>query len=362
MTPMPLSTPQRLMRYALILFIVSTPAALFAYAGGWMSPSRLTPARFVDAFDAADGPHPGYRRNHAKGVCVSGEFVSNGRARAYSVAGVFDDGMRTPVSGRFAIPGPNPDAPDHGSPVRSLALRFDLPGGRQWRSAMNNSPVFPVATPRAFFERMAAYRPDPSTGRPVPARVAAFREAFPETERFVAWAGAETPSASWATETYRSLNAFYLVDAQERRWPVRWRMQSESPVRDEGPATDSRSLVRDLHDRLAAGPLRWRLIITLGEPGDPTDDATRAWPAGRREVDAGTLSLSALRPESDGACRDINFDPTVLPAGIELSDDPLLVARSAVYAESHRRRLAEGAGLPGFPSPTPHEAGRGMSR
>jgi hypothetical protein len=45
--------------------------------GGWYSPSAVTPARFVDAFERAGGLHSGFRRNHAKGVGVSGYFESD---------------------------------------------------------------------------------------------------------------------------------------------------------------------------------------------------------------------------------------------------------------------------------------------
>ena len=50
---------------------------------------------------------------------------------------------------------------------------------------------------------------------------------------------------------------------------------------------------------------------------------------------------TAVAPEAKGNARDINFDPLVLPPGIEPSDDPLLSARSAVYAASFRRRAGE---------------------
>jgi len=38
----------------------------------------------------------------------------------------------------------------------------------------------------------------------------------------------------------------------------------------------------------------------------------------------------------------VNYDPTVLPQGIAVSDDPLLAARSAAYAASYERRTGEG--------------------
>jgi catalase len=89
------------------------------------------------------------------------------------------------------------------------------------------------------------------------------------------------------------------------------------------------------------GPLQWRLILTVGAPGDPTTDATLPWPSDRRTVDAGVLRLTAIETEAAGNARDINFDPLVLPDGIEPSDDPLLNARSAVYAASYRARTGE---------------------
>lgn len=344
--------PHHIWRWSLIGLSILVPMALFAYVAGWLTPSRLTPTRFVDQFQKDGGLHPGFRRNHAKGSCVNGYFQSNGSAARYSTAAVFAAGVHTPVVGRFAIPGPNPYVSDASVPVRSMALRFMLANGQQWRTAMNNSPVFVVATPRAFFERLQAHQPDPATGKPDPAKIATFRAAHPDSKPFFAWAKATVPSSSWATQTYRSLDAFYFVDAQGHRHPVRWRMQSETvaPAPKTAPH-DANVLAEDLGERLARGPLRWRLIVTLGLPGDPTNDATRAWPADRPEIDAGTLVLSRTEPQASGPCRDINYDPTVLPDGIEISADPLLPARSAVYAGSYLKRTSEEAHVPGFPTP-----------
>jgi catalase len=51
--------------------------------------------------------------------------------------------------------------------------------------------------------------------------------------------------------------------------------------------------------------------------------------------------VQQIEPERDGPCRDINFDPTVLPAGIKTSDDPFPAARSAAYSRSYNSRTAE---------------------
>jgi catalase len=100
-------------------------------------------------------------------------------------------------------------------------------------------------------------------------------------------------------------------------------------------------LFDDTVSRIRSGPLQWRLLLTMGAPSDPVNDATIPWPPDRRVIDAGTLTLTFVATEAPGNARDINFDPLVLPEGIEPSDDPLLSPRSAVYAASYRLRARE---------------------
>ncbi len=342
----------RLGAYALIGITVVIVAAAFGYVGGWLAPHRLTPTRLVNQLQTdSGGVYPGYRRNHAKGVCVMGYFQSNGQAAAYSVAQVFASNQRTPVVGRFAIPGGNPYAPDSSVPIRSMALRFALANGQQWRTGMNDMPVFPVSTPAAFYQMLQAQQPDPATGKPDPQKLGAFFGTHPETAEFLGWVKTAKPSASFADQSYWSLDAFVFVDGHGRHHPVRWRMAPETTVTDAaGPAGDADYLAADLRQRLARAPLRWHLLITLAQPGDPIDDAAREWPADRSVVDAGTLVLTSTEPQRSGPCRDINYDPTVLPHGIAVSGDPLLPARSAAYADSYLRRTSEEAHLPGTAS------------
>jgi catalase len=332
-----------------IAAVVAAFAACFGYVAGWLAPDRLTPKRLVDQLQNNSGTFAGYRRNHAKGVCFTGFFESTGQGAPYSTAQVFAPG-RTPVVGRLAIPGGNPYAPDSSVPIRSMALRFSLSNGQQWRTGMNSMPVFPVATPQGFYEMAQAQRPDPATGKPDPNRLATFFTAHPETMAFRAWAKNTKPSASFATEGYYSLDSFYFVNAQGKRNAVRWRMTpeaSDAPVNDVKLAASSDYLSADLQRRLRQGPLRWHLWVTLADPGDPINDPTIQWPSERRTIDVGTLVVQQAEPQDSGTCRDINYDPLVLPRGIEASADPMLAARSAAYADSYLRRTSEEAHLPG---------------
>src|SRR6202051_1948360 len=88
------------------------------------------------------------------------------------------------------------------------------------------------------------------------------------------------------------------------------------------------------------------MVVTVANPGDPTADPSKAWPEDRRNVEVGTLTVQQIEPERDGPCRDINFDPTVLPTGIRTSDDPFPAARSSAYAKSYDRRTAEAQDYP----------------
>src|SRR4051794_8685596 len=81
-----------LARFALIGVALAAVVGGFAYLGGWFSPNALTPGRFTDAFEQVDGLHPGFRRNHARGVGVSGFFESNGNGARLSEAAVFRPG------------------------------------------------------------------------------------------------------------------------------------------------------------------------------------------------------------------------------------------------------------------------------
>ncbi|GFG49383.1 catalase [Mycolicibacterium agri] len=311
-----------------------------AYANNWIAGGRrLTRADFIDLFRAVSGNHPGFRKNHAKGVAVTGYFDSNGDGCALSKAVVFAAG-RTPVSGRFSLSGGDPDAADTAGAARGLGLAFAFPDGSQWRTAMINLPVFPDNSPQGFYDRTLASKPVPSTGQPDPAAMSAFLAAHPETKAAMAIIKTQPPTKGFADSTFRSLNTFFFVDDAGTRTPVRWSFvpqQDAAPPKTGEPDMLFDALIRQMQ----TGPLQWKLVLTVGTPDDPVTDPTLPWPGDRRTVDAGTLTLTTIEADQPGNARDINFDPLVLPEGIEPSDDPLLSARSAVYAASYRARTSE---------------------
>ena len=127
----------------LIAVVVGASAAAFTYTAGWFSPQRLTPDKMVDAFTPPTGVPLGHRKNHAKGICFTGIFESNGAGSALSQAQVFTRGQY-PALGRFNLATADADAPDATVRVRGLGLRISTPDGQEWRSAMVDPPIFPV--------------------------------------------------------------------------------------------------------------------------------------------------------------------------------------------------------------------------
>jgi catalase len=331
-------------RVALIMAILGGAAGLFLYQAGWFSSRTLTPASMINTFEQVNGVHPGFRRNHAKGVCFRGYFESNGQGTALSKAAVFPTG-RIPVIGRFSLGGGQPYVTDAPSTVRALAVLFELPNGEEWRMALINLPVFPFQNAEQFREQMLASAPDPATGKVDPEKMKAFVAAHPATAKALPLIQARPISSGFADSTYFGLNAFQFIDSQGRVTPVRWAMIPEQPFQPNTEADPEKADKNYLFDGLIAAvhqaPQRWRLVVTVGEPGDPTHDATIPWPATRRAVDVGTLVVEQIESEAVSPARDINFDPTIIPSGIALSDDPLLSARSAAYSQSFTRREGE---------------------
>ena len=332
--------------FAGIAVVVGGLACAFAWTAGWLTPARVTAPRLVDTIENGK-PFAGFRRAHARGVCVAGYFEPTREAAALSRARVFSQ-ARTPAIGRMSIGGADPLGAEAQARVRSLALQLKTDDGQQWRLAMNSFPFFAVSTPQAFAEQTLASRPDPATGKPDPAKMQAFLERHPEAAKFIAWAGSAPWSSSFANTVYNGVHAFEFTNAAGESRFVRWSLVPQAPFEPLPPeqraAAGASYLTDELAARLAVGPLRWTLALTLAEPGDPIENPSQPWPETRQRVAAGTFVLERAYDQATGDCRDINFDPTVLPVGIAPSRDPVLAARAAAYSVSFNRRQREVAG------------------
>ena len=334
-----------------IALVVAVAAAAFAYTAGWFSPQRITPNKLVDAFAPPGGPALGHRRNHVSGICFTGVFEANGAGSSLSEAPMFRSGQY-PAIGRFNLATADIKAADATVRVRGMGLQISAPGGPVWRMAMIDSPFFPVSTPQVFYGLLVA------SASKDPNAMKTFAGAHPEFGHFGAWAQSAPWTGSYAEEPYNSLDSFVFKNGGGATHVVRWSLlPSAQPVPIPPNELAKRApdfLDKEITERIKGGPLKWSLVIKVAEAGDPTADPSQEWPPSRQAVNVGTLIVQAIEAEASGPCREINYDPTVLPAGIGTSDDPFPAARSSAYRRSFDLRTAEAAHYPATaPKATP---------
>ena len=295
--------------------------------------------QIVDALNKLYGVHPGFRANHAKGLVVEGSFTPSAEAAKLSRSPLFA-GPAVRVTARFSDAGGLPDVSD-GSPQANphgLAIKYHLPGGGETDMVLNSLKFFPVATPEDFRDLQLAAASSPP-GAPMSAQLKDFLAKHPSVPKALATLG--TP-ASLAQEQYNGIDAFIFVDAAGRRQPIRYIVSPEKVVHLSAADAAKQApdfLMQELPQRLARGPVKFQVRAQLAASSDPTKDATQPWPADRKVVDLGTLTISKAVENSLDAQKKLLFLPGRLTVGIEVSDDPLINARDGAYAVSFGRRV-----------------------
>jgi catalase len=150
--------------------------------------------------------------------------------------------------------------------------------------------------------------------------------------------------SSFAREQFFGITAMRFTNKDGASRFGRYRIVPEAGVdhlTDAAVAGKSANFLFDeLKERIAKGPISFRVVAQLANDGDIVNDATEHWPADRTVSELGTITLTA--PVADDAHEQqwTIFDPIPRVDGIDPSDDPLLELRAAVYLMSGRRRRA----------------------
>jgi catalase len=297
--------------------------------------------QIVEAMRTLAGTHPGFRPVHAKGIVCAGTFRASAEAPGVSRAPHFA-GQSVPTIVRFANADGHPDVHDGVPNVRSMAVKFQLADGKSADILANSVEGFIARTPEEFLEFLRAQLPEPASGRPNPDAVPRFLASHPGGRAFVERLMKKPVPASYAQMIYHAEHAFRFTAANGTSRFGRYRFVPEageailSPD-DAGKRTPS-FLREELEGRLRTGPVAFRLRLQVAESSDPTDDVTAVWPEGRKEVELGRLEVSGISPTSAADEQRLIFDPTNRTDGIDLSADPVLLARSAAYSISYDRR------------------------
>jgi len=298
------------------------------------------PVALVDAFNKlSNGPHPGFRANHAKGVMVEGTFTPTPSAASFSKAPHFVKSV--PVLVRFSDPTGVPTLPDadpNASP-HGMAIRFTLPNGGFTDIVSFSANAFPVATPEDFLAFLqAAAQSGPDAPKPTP--IEKFLSTHPAAAKFVA-----TPRpapVSFGTLAFYGVNAFKFTNAKGVSHYARYQIipvAGEHALSEaEAKSADPNYLMDELPKRMARGPIEFRLLAQVANEGDSINDPTAVWPADRKLVSLGTISLTRTVKDQAAAQKSIMFNPLNLQTGIDPSADPVLLARPAAYGVSFSQR------------------------
>src|SRR2546427_9422857 len=141
-------------------------------------------AEIVTVMRTLAGSHPGFRPVHAKGVVCTGRFQGSPDARRVSRAPHLQ-GESVPTTIRFSNSAGNPAVHDGLANVRSLSVKFQLPGGKSADILANSIEGFVARTPEELLEFLRAQLPVPATGRPDPDAVPRFLAGHPAGRGFV---------------------------------------------------------------------------------------------------------------------------------------------------------------------------------
>lgn len=328
-------------RWAAVILPPLCLGGLMAWTAGVFSPASISPSHFMQRFHNAGAPD-GFRRAHAKGMCATGWFDPSPEGRTLSRSGVFK-GEHLPVMGRFSLAPPLPYLPDNPAVARSLALQILSPKGDDWRMALVDVPLQSmrdIADAYAFF---GAAKLDPATHKPDPAAVQTYAAQRPWLKTAFEQAKAHKQTSDLTNDSYNSLDSFILTDSTGKKTAVRWSVVAKepfAPAEDSG-ANDRNYLFKRLVQTLDQRPLSWDIVATIARDGDPVNDPSQPWDAADQKVTVGTVTFTKAYSEDESPCGPMVFDPTILPDGISVSDDPLLALRSSVYMRSYATRSAE---------------------
>lgn len=294
----------------------------------------------LQQFDLIFGLHPGFRPAHAKGQMLTGTFTPSPEAKTLTRAPHIAR-PSTPVTVRFSDSTGLPAIPDNAADAnpRGLAIRFNLAEHVHTDIVSHSTDAFPARDAYEFLEflkALIASGPDVPSPKPVEK----FLGSHPAALAFV-----QAPKpfpVSLATQSYYAVTAFAFTNAAGETVYGRYRILPEAGnhyLADNAVAALSPNYHFDeILDRVAKGPVRFKIVVQVAGPDDITDNVTIHWPESRKLIDFGTVEITQPVPDNLAQQKVIIFDPIPRVDGIEPSADPLLELRAAIYLISGRRR------------------------
>lgn len=311
---------------------VALPGSLLAQE------KAATPQQLVDALHTTFGAHQ-LRAVHTKGIIFYGTFTPDpGAASLTKAFHLQKEG--SDVTLRFSDFTGIPDIPDNAGAAnpRGFAIKFTMKDGRNTDIVGHSFDGFPTENATQFRELLLAIHTAGTD--PKPTHLDQFLESHPLAKRFLT---TQKLPASYATIEYFGVNSFKFTNKKGQSHFIRYQFEPVEGVRLLDSAAyaqqDKNYLINEIQQRVADHPIQFKMYAQIAEAGDKIADPSIAFPATRKRVLLGVITINKQGDGSTTEDKATQFspDPGTLPEGIEPAD-PMIPFRGKAYPISVKER------------------------
>ncbi len=218
-----------------------------------------------------------------------------------------------------------------------MAVKFHLPDGTETDLVTHSYNGFPTKSAdeqRQFFIAVGSSGP----GTPSPTPLEKFFTTHPAAKTFLTTQ--DPPPVSYGTTVYFGVNSFKFTNAAGHATFGRYQLVPEAGRQYLSKAEAAKAmpeyLTQEIGQRVAHGPVRFKLVLQVAAAGDKIDDPSVAWSDNNERIGLGTLAVTALVPDSESTDRGPAV-PTRGVAGwhrVSRSDDSVFATRRTRFRTS----------------------------
>lgn len=327
---------------------------------GNRGPATLENYHFIEKISHFDREEIPERVVHARGTGAFGYFETYGNVgdepvEKYTRAKVFQGaGKRTPVLVRFSTVAGGKDSPETARDPRGFAVKFYTEDGN-WDLVGNNLKIFFIRDAMKFPDMIHAFKPDPASNVPNPARMFDFVSRSPESIHMITFL-----FSPWGIPaTYRHMqgsgvNTYKWVNDKGESVLVKYHWEPKQGIRnltqEEANAIQATNVchaTQDLYEAIERGDYpEWELFVQIMEDHEHPEldfdplDCTKLWP---EELfpwkPVGRLVLNRNPVDFHQEIEQAAFGTGVLVDGMDFSDDKMLQGRTFSYSDTQRYRI-----------------------
>lgn len=327
---------------------------------GDRGPATLENYHFIEKISHFDREEVPERVVHARGTGAFGYFETYGTVgdepvEKYTRAKVFSGaGKKTPLMVRFSTVAGAKDSPETDRDPRGFAVKMYTEDGN-WDLVGNNLKIFFIRDAMKFPDMIHAFKADPASNVPNPARMFDFVSRSPEATHMITFL-----FSPWGIPaTYRHMqgsgvNTYKWVNEKGEAVLVKYHWEPKQGIRnlttDEARTIQAKTVghaTQDLYEAIERGEYpEWELYVQIMEDDyhpeldfDPLDD-TKLWPEDKFPwLPVGKMVLDRNPVDYHAEIEQAAFGTGVLVDGMDFSDDKMLQGRTFSYSDTQRYRV-----------------------